>query len=82
MSMDFDTSVHMFLTSLVVIAYVEGKVHPVTCHEGTAALDGDGWSAPLPGRVTFGKEPRCILYGKVGGPGRVRKISPPLGSEP
>ena len=42
-----------------------------------------GWSTPRPGRLTSGKETRCPLYRRMGGPqgrsGRVRKISPPTG---
>jgi hypothetical protein len=57
-TMYFDISVRMVLSSLAVIAYVKRKVHRITCHEGTATLEGDGWSAPLPCRVTHGKAPR------------------------
>jgi hypothetical protein len=76
----------------------KGKVHPRTRHDGTegeqmysstvpstSALDGDGWSAPRPGRFTPGKT-RYPLYRRLGGPqgrsGRVRKISPPPGFDP
>jgi hypothetical protein len=51
----------------------------------TSALEGDGWSAPRPGRFTPGKDPVLIVQG-VGGPqgrsGRVRKISPPPEFDP
>ena len=47
----------------------------------TSALDGGGWSTPRSGRFTPGKETRCPLYRRLGGPqgrsGQVRKISPP-----
>jgi hypothetical protein len=42
-----------------------------------------GWSAPRPGRFTFGKEARYPMSRRLGGPlgrsGRVRKISTPTG---
>ena len=51
----------------------------------TSALDGGGWSTPCPGRFTPGKESRHPLYRRVGEAqgrsGRVRKISPPPGSD-
>jgi hypothetical protein len=51
----------------------------------TAALDRGGWSTPLAGRFTPGKETGCSFYRRLGGPqgpsGRVRKISPPPGFE-
>ena len=44
---------------------------------------GVGWSTPRPGCFTPGKETRCPLCRRLGGPqglsGRVRKISPPTG---
>jgi len=52
----------------------------------TSAPDEGGWSTPPPGRFTHGKEARCLLYRRLGGPqdryGRVRKISPPPGFDP
>jgi hypothetical protein len=77
----------------------KGTVHPITGHEGpegeqmysstlpsTSALDGGGWSKPLPGRFTPRKEIRYPLYRRLGEPqgrsGRVREISPPLGFDP
>ena len=51
----------------------------------TSAIDGGGWSTPLPGRFTPGKT-RYPLYRRLGGPqgrsGRVRKISPPSAFDP
>jgi hypothetical protein len=70
----------------------KGNVHPRTCQEGTEgewtynyffnfSARWDGWPTPRPGRFTPGKETRCPLYRRPGGPlgwfGRVRKISPP-----
>jgi hypothetical protein len=50
----------------------------------TSALDGSGWSAPRFGRFTPGKESR-YSYRRLGRPqgpsGRIRKISPLLGSD-
>ena len=52
----------------------KGNIHPRTGHEGpekeqmysstlpsTSALDGGGWSTPLPGRFTPGKDPVPIV---------------------
>ena len=74
----------------------KGKGLPKTSHVGpegeqmysstvpsTSALDGDGWSAPRPGRFTHDKETRCPLSRGLGGQqgrsGRVQKISPTTG---
>ena len=51
---------------------VEGKIHPMTGHEGpvgeqrysstfslTSALDDGGWLTPRPGRFTHGKQTQC-----------------------
>jgi hypothetical protein len=47
---------------------------------------GMGWLASRPGRFTPGKDTRCPLYRRLGGPqgrsGRLRKISPPPGFDP
>jgi hypothetical protein len=44
----------------------------------TSALDGSGWSTPIPGRFIPREETRYPLYGRLGGPqywsGRVREI--------
>jgi len=58
----------------------EGKVCPVTSHEGpegescysytvclTTALDGGGWSMPCPARFHPGKEIWYSLYRTLGG---------------
>jgi hypothetical protein len=75
---------------------IKDKVHPRTGREGpegeqryrstlsfTSALDGGGWSTPRSGRFTPGKETRCPLYRRLGGPqgrsGRRGKSRPPLG---
>ena len=77
----------------------KGKVQHRTGHEGPeekkrhsstlsliSALDGGGWSTPRPGRFTPGKESRCSLYRRLGGPrgrsGRMQKISPQPGFDP
>jgi len=45
-----------------------------------------GWSTPRSARFTPGKETRCPLYRRLGGPqgrsGRMRKIWPPPGFDP
>ena len=59
----------------------KGKVHPITCHEGTvsreryistlsltSALDEGGWLTPRPGRFTPGKETRHTVYRRLGWP--------------
>jgi hypothetical protein len=73
---------------------VVGKVHPITCHEGTerekrysctlsliSALDGKGWLTPSPGALVPGMT-GYPLHSRLGRPrgrsGRVRKMSPPL----
>jgi len=41
----------------------------------TSALDGSGWSTLCPGRFTSGKETRCALYRRLGGPqGRYERV--------
>jgi hypothetical protein len=77
----------------------KGKVHRRIGHEGpegeqrysctlslTSALDRGGWSTPLPGRFTPGKETWYPSYRSLGGPqsrfGRVRNISPPCRIDP
>jgi hypothetical protein len=51
-----------------------------------SALDEGGWQTPRPGRLTPGKETRYSLRRRQGGPHsrsrRMRKISPPPGSDP
>jgi hypothetical protein len=62
----------------------EGKVHPLTDHEGpeeeyrysptltlTSALDEGGWSTPRPGRFTPGEDPVPIVYEAGWAPGTV-----------
>jgi hypothetical protein len=57
-------------TPPLVMLLVNSKVHPRTGHEGpegeqmysstltsTSALDGSGWSTPLPGHFTHGHTP-------------------------
>ena len=70
---------------------LEGKVQPLTYHEGaegekrysstfslTLALYGGGWLTPHPGR--FNWYPLCRSLGRAQGQaGEVRKISPPNG---
>jgi len=50
------------------------------------AVHGGGWSMPLPGCFTPGKEMRYPLYGRLKGPqsqfGWVQKIMPTLGFDP
>ena len=61
--------------------YIEGKVHPVSDHEGpegkyrysytlslTSALDGNGWSTPRSGRFTPGKQTRYQPHRRMGEP--------------
>jgi hypothetical protein len=52
----------------------------------TSALDVGGWLKPRPYRFNPGKESRCPLCRRQGGPQgrseRVRSNSPPLGSDP
>jgi hypothetical protein len=58
-----------------------GKIHPITCHEGTegeykysstlsltSALDEYGWSTPRPGRFIPDKETWYPWHRRVGGP--------------
>jgi hypothetical protein len=57
----------MYINVFHTIGKGKGKAHPITGHEGpegeqrysstlslTSSLDGDGWSAPRPGRFTPG----------------------------
>lgn len=53
------------MSPLVAITYVKGKIHPVTCHEGIAALDGGGSSASPPGPFTPEKKPVCLFYSRL-----------------
>jgi len=50
------------------------------CTSTLPILDGNGWSAPRPGRFTSVKETRYPFYRRLGGSqgrfGRVRKMSP------
>jgi hypothetical protein len=52
----------------------------------TSALDGGVGLTPRPGRFTPGKETRCLLFKRLGGPegrsGRVRKLTPSPGFDP
>jgi hypothetical protein len=47
---------------------------------------GGVWLTPRPGRFTPGKETRCPLYRRLGGPqgrsGQMLRLSPPLGFDP
>ena len=66
------------------IKKLEGKVHPITGHEGPEdeqrysstlswprRLGGGGWSAPRPGPFTPGKDPVPIVQEAGWGPGPV-----------
>jgi hypothetical protein len=70
----------------------KGTFHPRIGYEGlewewsyiftlslTSALHGVGRSTPRSVRFTPRKDIRCPLYRRLGGSGRVRKISPPFG---
>jgi hypothetical protein len=71
----------MFIKStLPKKAKVQGKVHPVTGHEGpevgqkyssmcslTSVLDGDRWLMPLPSHLNPGKETQHPKYRRLGG---------------
>ena len=64
-----------------ICALVQGTVRPSTGHEAsegenrysstlslTSALDRGGWLTPRPGPFTPGKETRCLLNRRLGGP--------------
>jgi hypothetical protein len=44
---------------------------PITGPDGTSVLEGDGWSAPRPGRFTPGKDPVPIVQEAGWAPGPV-----------
>jgi hypothetical protein len=78
---------------------IKRKVRPTTGHDSpdgeekssstlslTLELDGGGWLRSRPGHFTNGKETRCPLYRRLGGPQcrsrRVQKTSSPPGFDP
>jgi hypothetical protein len=85
--------IYSAIAHILRIMIHKGKVHPVTCDEGTegeqickstlsltSALGGCGWLTPRPGRFNRGMI-RYPLYMRLGGlqgrSGQVQKISTP-----